>query len=74
MSRSDYIPDYTEQHAEYEARRERSLRRHPLCLRCRERIVADEFYNFDGDYVCEDCRDDYISVNFKVNTEEYMED
>ena len=71
---SEYIPDYTEQHAEYEARLERSLRKYPRCSRCKESIVDDEFYNFDGDYVCEDCLDDYISVNFKVNTEDYLED
>lgn len=70
----EYIPDYTEQHAMYEAEQERRLRKHPRCERCKERIVDEEFYNIDGTFICEECLDDYISEHFKVNTDDYMED
>lgn len=70
----EYIPDYTDLHREYEAEQERRLRRHPKCERCKERIVAEKFFNIDGTFICEDCLDDYINENFKVNTDDYLED
>lgn len=69
-----YIPDYTDLHAIHEREQERRLRRHPKCERCKERITDEHFYNIDGTFICGECLDDYISENFKVNTEDYMED
>ncbi len=69
-----YIPDYTDLHAEHEREQERRLRKHPKCERCKERITDEKFYNIDGTFICKDCLDDYISENFKVNTEDYLED
>lgn len=70
----EYIPDYNDLFDEYEADQERRLRKYPRCERCKERIVDEEFYNIDGTFICEDCLDDYLSENFKVKTDDYMED
>lgn len=66
---SDYIPDYTEQHEEYEARLEREAKKLPKCDCCGERIVTDKFFNVEGTYICRDCIEDY-----EVDTDDYMED
>jgi formylmethanofuran dehydrogenase subunit E len=71
---ADRIPDYNDLHEEYEAARERRLRKYPRCSRCKERIVDDVFNDFDGDFICEDCLAGYISDNFKVKTDDYLED
>ena len=64
----EYIPDYTDLHAEYEAEQEGKAESFPRCDCCGERITTDKFFNVDGTYICLDCIDDY-----KVNTDEYME-
>lgn len=65
----DYIPDYTELHAAFEADQERRLRKYPKCDCCGERITDDRFYNIEGTYICINCIDDY-----SVDTDDYMED
>jgi formylmethanofuran dehydrogenase subunit E len=66
----DYILDYTDLHAEYEAEQERRLEKYPKCDCCGESITDDYFYNIDGTFICESCmRDEY-----RKNTEDYMED
>ena len=65
----DYIPDYTELHAMYEAEQERRIEKYPKCDCCGERILDDSFFNIEGTYICERCIDDY-----KVNTDDYVED
>lgn len=65
----DYILDYTDLHAEYEAEQERRIEKYPKCSCCGERILADHFFNIEGTYYCENCIED-----FKVDTEDYMED
>ena len=66
---SDYIPDYTELHAAFEADQERRLRKYPKCDCCGERITDERFYNIEGTYICINCIDDYC-----VDTDDYMED
>ena len=65
----DYILDYNDLHAEYEEEQERRTEKHPKCSCCGERILEDKFYNIEGTYICENCIED-----FKVNTDEYLED
>lgn len=65
----DYVPDYTDLHAEYEREQERRLERLPKCEVCGEPIVDEQFYNIEGTYICLECIND-----FKVNTDDYMED
>ena len=68
MYSNNYIPDYTEQHAMYEAEQERRLRRLPKCFECGERITDEECYKIGGKLYCEGCIED-----FKVYTENYKE-
>lgn len=65
----DYVPDYTDLHAEYEREQERRLERLPKCEVCGEPIVDEQFYNIEGTYICLECIND-----FKVDTDDYMED
>ena len=66
----DYVPDYTDLHAGYEAEQERRLEKLPKCDCCGEPITDDYFYNIDGMFICETCmRDEY-----RRNTDDYMED
>ena len=65
----DYVPDYTDLHAEYEREQERRLERLPKCEVCGEPIVDEQFYNIEGTYICMVCIED-----FKVDTDDYMED
>ena len=65
----DYVPDYTDLHAEYEREQERRLERLPKCEVCGEPIVDEQFYNIERTYICLECIND-----FKVNTDDYMED
>lgn len=66
---SDYIPDYTDMFNEYEARQQAQEEKYPKCDCCGGRITTDKFFNVEGTYICLDCIED-----FKVDTDEYMED
>ena len=63
------IPDYTYLFNQHEAEQERRSRRYPKCDCCGGRIFAEKFYNVEGTYICDVCIED-----FKVDTEDYMED
>lgn len=52
---------------------ERRLAKCPVCDVCKEPIVEDDFYDVDGDYVCEHCIKDYIDDKFRVSTEGYIQ-
>ena len=65
----DSVPDYTDLFNEYEARREGKMEKFPKCDCCGKRIFTDKFFNVEGTYICLDCIEDY-----KVDTDEYMED
>lgn len=67
---SEYIPDYTDLHAEYEREQERRLRKHPKCDHCRERITDEKFYNIDGTFYHTEC----LNSEYLKDTEDYMED
>lgn len=66
---SQYIPDYTDLFNEHEARQQRWEDKYPKCDSCGKRITTEKFFNVDGTYYCLDCMED-----FKVDTEDYMED
>lgn len=66
---SDYIPDYNDLFNQHDAEQERQLRKHPKCDCCGKRITTDKFFNIEGTYICPECIED-----FKVDTDEYMED
>ena len=70
----DYILDYTDLYDMHERDQERRLRRHPKCEKCKERITDEHFFNIDGTFICGECLGDYISENFKVNTDDYLEE
>lgn len=53
----------------YDAMQQRELERCPKCDYCDEHITADNYYDLDGDIVCEDCLDRY----FKRFTDDYIE-
>lgn len=37
-----------------------------FCLECEKPIYEDDdYYDFDGDVVCESCMEDFVNVNFK---------
>ena len=65
----DYVPDYTDLFNQHEAEQESRIRKYPRCDCCGYRIVDDKFYNIEGTYICMVCIED-----FKVDTEDYMED
>lgn len=48
----EYIKDYTEQHAEYEAREKA---RYPECEYCEEKITGAYYYDIDGVILCPEC-------------------
>ena len=70
----DYIPDYTEQHAEHEAREEikhdRWLKKRPKCSCCEEPIMEEFFYRIIGFNYCAECHND----NFRVDTDDYIQE
>ena len=65
----DYIPDYTDLHAEYERDQERRLKKYPKCDCCHEPITADHFYNIDGTFICVTCMEN----EYKKLTEDYID-
>lgn len=65
----DYVPDYNDLFDQHEREQENELEKYPKCDCCGERIVDDKFYNIEGTYICMVCIED-----FKVDTEDYMED
>lgn len=67
---SEYIPDYTDLHADYERDQARRLAKFPTCDYCGEPITDEYFYNIDGTFICEACLKD----EFRKDTEDYMED
>lgn len=56
----DYIPDYTELHARYEAEQERLADKLPKCDCCGEPIPDDFLYDLGGTLYCEDCLEDHF--------------
>ncbi len=65
----DYVPDYADLHAAYEAEQERQLDKLPKCDYCGEPITDDYCYNINGDIICEECLND----NFRKPTDDYIE-
>lgn len=63
----EYIPDYSEQHAEHEAREERRIRKHPKCTCCGEPITTETFHNIHGMFICKECLGGY-----RVYTDDYI--
>lgn len=43
----------------------------PECAQCGHHIQDEECYEFDGEYVCVDCVQEYIDEHFKVPTPNY---
>lgn len=68
------IPDYTELHEMYEAEQDRRIERNPTCDCCDEKIVEDDFYIIDGEYICEHCLDHYLDEHCKVKTNDYLKE
>ena len=65
--------DPTADAARYGRDHEEYLRKRPKCVRCKEHIAEEWFFNMGGDYVCRDCIDDYLFDNYRVRTSDYME-
>ena len=55
------------EHAERE--RERRLLSFPICERCRERIQDEDYYDVDGEILCEEC----MKRKYRRKTEDYYE-
>ena len=53
----------------YEAECERARKRLPKCSECGEPIQSDEYYEFDGDFICPDC----IRDNHRKWVDDYVE-
>ena len=54
-------------HIRHEAKRERWLRRRPVCCECREHIQSDELYDINGKLICPEC----LRENHLKETEDY---
>ena len=46
------------------------LEKHPKCDKCDKYITDEEFYDIDGEYVCEEC----LNKLYRVYTDDYMEE
>lgn len=66
----EYIKDYTEQYADYEAREARNLARYPVCVSCGESITDDCYYEIEGEILCEDC----MNERYGRSTYDYVND
>lgn len=66
---SEYIPDYNDLYEAFEAEEEEKSKRLPKCDCCGKRISTEKFFNIEGTYICLVCIED-----FKVDTDDYMED
>lgn len=66
----DYIPDYNDLYAAHERRREREIRKYPICDCCDERITEEYLYKICGVLVCEEC----LKEEYRKRTEDYMEE
>lgn len=43
----------------YDAEQEEALKNLPVCCECEEHIQDEYLYDFDGDYICEECLKTY---------------
>ena len=68
MFGNEYIPDYNDLHREYEARRERELRKNPKCAECGERITDEYLFDIEGVLYCQTC----MNNNFRKDVEDYI--
>lgn len=58
----DYIKDYSEQYADYEAREDA---RFPECEYCEEKITGSYYYDIDGVILCHECvKKLYRKINY----------
>lgn len=69
MFGNEYIPDYTDLHARYEAEQERRADRLPRCAECDEPIYDEECYEINGELICPDC----LEENHRKHTDDYIE-
>lgn len=53
----------------YTQEKEDELERYPKCDCCDEIIQDEHFFIIDGEYICQNCLEEY----FKVRTEDYIE-
>lgn len=69
MCGGEYIPDYNDLHALYEAEQDRKEKKLPICDCCGERITDDCLYDIEGTIYCEDCLND----EFKKFADSYLD-
>lgn len=62
------MPDNYSMWERYQNSLDQRLARRPVCSICDEHIQDDEFYNINGEYICQNC----METHFKVNTEDYI--
>lgn len=65
---SFYTGDPVRDFHRYDAHQQKELERCPKCDYCGKHITADNYYDLDGDIVCEECLDRY----FKKAVEDYV--
>lgn len=53
----------------HEARQAKALAMRPKCGVCKEPIQSDEAICYDGDYYCEDCKEEFIELMIDLYTE-----
>ena len=59
-------------HLRHEDRLYEALIQRPMCCCCKEHIQEADLFDFDGELVCSECRNDYVNDNFKKRTEDYI--
>ena len=64
------IPDIYDQWESHEREQERQLERLPYCDYGRHRIQDDDYYDIDGEILCEEC----MKRKYRRKTEDYYEE
>ena len=62
----EYIPDMYDAWSRHEEQQERELAKRQRCSECDEPITDDYCYLINGEYICQDCMNDYYLVETPV--------
>lgn len=55
-----YSDDPVRDFDRYDAEQARNARKRPVCECCGDHITDEFAYNFDGDWICQDCIKDFL--------------
>ena len=66
------IADNYDHFCSHQAEQDAWLAKRPICEECKEPIQDEYLFDFDGEYVCEECLPDYMNEHYRKSVDSVM--